>query len=211
MMIASHMVWGWVLGWSCSRYVTRTRLNLPLIMIAGGLPDFDLLTRQPVGSLFGHHGVSHAWLAILLAFAPFLVRYRAQTIPYLVGVLQHPLFGDLVTNEVPLIFPVSLEQWGLNLYRINENLSLGLEVLGLSLFLLITMKERNLDKIVRPEKLGLVLILPLPLLFYAVWLSVTYLGTQLWLYAGYGLILNSLVIILSLLGSISAGRRFLSL
>ncbi len=130
MIVPSHMAWGYLLGSLANRAVTRKAANPYLLLLCGALPDFDLLTRQPYGSILGHHGIAHSWFAISIAFVPFFLLYRGDAFAYLIAVLQHPLFGDFVTNEIPLWFPMSLDQTGLRLYVSNVELAVLLEVLG---------------------------------------------------------------------------------
>lgn len=134
MLITSHMVWGYVFGKVSARY-QKIETNIPLLILAGGIPDFDLFTRQPYNTLFGHHGISHSWVVITLFFIPFFLRFGRQTLPYYLAVIQHPVFGDLVTNHIPLLYPITLNEMGLNLSEQNAFAGIGLEALGFLLFL----------------------------------------------------------------------------
>ena len=136
MIIPSHMVWGYVLGRVATR-AKRTKPNLPLLILAGAIPDFDLFTVQPYATIFGHHGIFHSWLAIVLCSIPFFFAYGAGTIPYFIAVIQHPLFGDFVTNEIPLLFPFTLAQTGIDLSQTNPGAAIALEIFGFLLFLAI--------------------------------------------------------------------------
>ena len=128
------MVWGYVLGKAAARG-RKSDLNILLLLLAGGLPDFDLFARQPAGTLFGHHGISHSWLVIGLLAIPFFYRFGRRTVPYFVAVIQHPIFGDLITNNIPLFFPFTLRGQGFELFESNPLAAIGLEVLGFALFL----------------------------------------------------------------------------
>jgi hypothetical protein len=130
------MVWGYVFGKATAKF-QKNQPNLALLILAGALSDFDLFTRQPYGTLFGHHGISHSWLVMLLVAAPFFYAFGKRTLPYLVAALQHPLFGDLIANHVPLLFPVTLTEIGLNLSEVSPAVEIGLELLGFTLFLIV--------------------------------------------------------------------------
>ncbi len=134
MLITSHMMWGYVFGKASERF-QKAELNIPLLVLAGGLSDYDLFTRQPYGTLFGHHGLSHSWLVIMLLSSPFFYKFGRQTLPYFLAAIQHPVFGDLVTNHIPLLFPVTLSENGLNLFEQNPMASVALEIFGFILFL----------------------------------------------------------------------------
>lgn len=134
MIVPSHMVWGYVFGKGTARFQRNTP-NLALLILVGALPDFDLFTRQPYGTLFGHHGISHSWVVIVLISLPFFYTFGARTVPYFVAVLQHPMFGDLIANHIPLLFPLTLAEMGLNLSDSNPAVEVGLEILGFLIFL----------------------------------------------------------------------------
>jgi len=136
MIISSHMVWGYVFGKATARF-QRTKPNLALLILVGALPDFDLFTREPYGTLLGHHGMSHSWVVIVLISLPFFYVFGARTLPYFVGVLQHPMFGDLVANHIPLLFPLTLSEAGLNLSENNPTVEIALEIIGFLLFLML--------------------------------------------------------------------------
>jgi len=165
-----------------------------LLLFFGALPDFDLYShfllqkffnvKDPYGTLFGHHGIAHSWLLVSLIFLPFGFRF----IPYFLSTLQHILFGDLVTNEVPLIFPFSLEQFGLRLYLSWP--SLILEFLSLPLFLLLLRKENS-------KKRGkFLIILAIPLIFLDLYHSLLFLyqGSLFTLYSLYGLVASIILL-----------------
>lgn len=72
------MVWGYVFGKTTARF-QRTKPNLALLIPVGALPDFDLFTREPYGTLLGHHGISHSWVVILISL-PFFYVFGARTL-----------------------------------------------------------------------------------------------------------------------------------
>lgn len=140
MLIPSHMVWGYVLGKATAR-VQRAKPNLALLILVGALPDFDLFTRQPYGTLFGHHGISHSWFVIALISVPFFYVFGTRALPYFVGVLQEPLFGDLITNHIPLLFPLTTSETGLNQSDNNPMIAMALEMLGFLIFLMLFIRS----------------------------------------------------------------------
>lgn len=130
------MMWGYVLGKACGR-LRKTDPNIALLIVAGGIIDFDIFTGRPYNTLFGHHGIAHSWLVITLIFVPLFFRFGWQCLPYFVAVIQHPLFGDLITNRIPLLFPLTLSETGMNLSIYNPMVGIALEFLGYVLFLVI--------------------------------------------------------------------------
>jgi hypothetical protein len=133
MLATSHMAWGYVFGKASARF-EKIEPNIPLLILAGGIPDFDLFTRQPYNTVFGHHGISHSWIFITLLFVPFFFWFGRQTLPYYISVIQHPVFGDLVTNHIPLLYPLTLNESGFNLFEQNALAAIGLEILGFLIF-----------------------------------------------------------------------------
>jgi len=85
-----------------------------LAAILGAAPDVDYASPFPFGTPFGHHGVTHSPLLLTLVSAPFLVKYRLKAVPYFLALMSH-IVTDLVDNTVPLLAPVSWEEFGLRL------------------------------------------------------------------------------------------------
>lgn len=162
MLITSHMAWGYVVGKLASRYL-KIDIDVPLLILVGALPDFDLFTRQPYGTLLGHHGLSHSWLVLTLLSIPAVYGYGKQAIPYVVALIQHPVFGDLITNHVPMLAPVGFEESGLDLYQWNPWAAISLEILGFVAFLLLLVRSENWNRTLRDgawERIWLLLWVP---------------------------------------------------
>lgn len=155
------MVWGYVFGKAIGRY-QRLRPSIPLLLLMGALPDFDLFLRQPYGTLFGHHGISHSWLVIGLLSIPFFYKFGKQAAPYFVAVIQHPLFGDLTANQIPLRFPLTLSEDGLRMFEWVPQAAIASEILGFAIFLFLFISARDWKHALRSgwDKLWLVLWLP---------------------------------------------------
>lgn len=179
MLITSHMVWGYVLGKTAAR-IEKVETNIPLLILAGGIADFDLFTRQPYNTLLGHHGISHSWIFITLLFVPVFFRFGRQSLPYYVSVIQHPLFGDLATNHIPLFYPVTLNEIGFNLSDQNAFAAIGLEVLGFLIFgVLIVWSGDWRKKIELTGWTRLWLVLWVPLLLLTAYEGVIYFRFEL--------------------------------
>jgi membrane-bound metal-dependent hydrolase YbcI (DUF457 family) len=80
----------------------RGKLFVPAILMLGVLPDIDLFFGR-----FGvvHHTFTHSLFFWLVIFAPFLLVFRRESIPYLAAVVQHFAFGDLLVKKTPLMLP----------------------------------------------------------------------------------------------------------
>jgi len=210
MIIPSHMVWGYVLGRGAAR-AKRTQPNIPLLILAGAIPDFDLFTGQPYATIFGHHGIFHSWLAIVLCSIPFFFAYGAGTIPYFVAVVQHSLFGDFVTNQIPLLFPLTLSQTGINLSQTNPAAATALEIFGFLLFLVIFVMSGDWKRPFAWTRRNLLfLFLWVPVLLATIVESVVYIEPDpvTELYAGYAVVSSvTLLGIVAVMMKVSSSNR----
>jgi hypothetical protein len=92
-----------------------------LAAMLGVAPDVDYASPFPFGTPFGHHGVAHSPLLLILVSTPFLVKYRWKAIPYFLALMSH-IVADFVDNTVPLLAPVSWEEFGLRLSLSSSSL-----------------------------------------------------------------------------------------
>jgi hypothetical protein len=210
MIIPRHVLWGHVLGRGATR-AKRTQLNIPLLILAGAVPDFDLLTGQPYATIFGHHSIFHSWLVIVLCSIPFFLAYGAAAIPYFIAVIQHPLFGDFVTNQIPLLFPLTLSQTGMNLSETNPAAAIALEILGFLLFLAIFVKSGDWKRPLAWIRRNLLLLfLWIPVLLATIVQSAVYIEPEpvTELYAGYAVVSSvTLLGIVALMLKVSSPNR----
>ena len=121
----------------------------------GMLPDIDLVL-----GVFGveHRTITHSLLFWSLLFGPFLVKYRLRAIPYFVAVAQHILLGDLLVGRTDILWPLEVRT-GLGL-PILSPINLGMEAAGLVLFVVLSLKNRDLVK-TRSIVLPILVIAPL--------------------------------------------------
>jgi hypothetical protein len=133
------------------------KLILPLIMILGILPDIDILFES-----FGllHRTVTHSLLLYLVLFIPFFVAYNWKAIPYLVAVISHFIFGDLLIGQVALFWPLNQSFIGFN-FTMSSLTDIALESAGLLLALGIIIYNRDLRRILSVDKRNLLMALPL--------------------------------------------------
>ena len=71
-------------------------LVIPAVLMLGVLPDVDLFLWS-----FGvqHHTFTHSLFFWLVVSVPFLAVFRLKSIPYLVAVVQHFVFGAFLVGE----------------------------------------------------------------------------------------------------------------
>jgi membrane-bound metal-dependent hydrolase YbcI (DUF457 family) len=197
LLVVSHMAWGLLLTYA---YARSTRRPLPspwLVLWLGSIPDYDLYTQrllvaiygpaEYVGTPLGHHGIFHAWLAILLALLLLAVLGARNWVGYLIAVEQHILFGDFVGNAVPLFAPFTFEQVGLNMFEVSLPGLLTLEAAG---FLFLLLWSRRMAQGVNSplHLLPVLTAIPLILLNVTQGMDYLYVGGVLSVYAAYAVV-----------------------
>lgn len=203
------MAWGYVLGYAVSRLKggNTSGIDPSLLLLAGALPDFDIYTLQKYGTVLGHHGIAHSWLAILLAYTALKFWSGGQMLPYLVSTIQHPLFGDFVSNEIPIFFPLSLEQVGLELWRVSLRLAIILEAIGVGAYLLLVSRKVNFRAFLGSRNIWfLALTVPLVLLDMKRGIELLIPGNVMFPYALYSLVAGTAVLSIPVY---AAARRLL--
>jgi len=147
MFFLGHMCWAYIFGKATGQLTSRMP-QIQLSIICSILPDVDLLLR------IEHGGIMHSIAFWIIVYVPLLLCIGPRRgLPYLVSTLQHLLFGDFITSRYKILLPFN-RGYGLGLGLLSP-ISLSLEVLGFSFFivctyftqelmLLFSMKSRNL-------------------------------------------------------------------
>ena len=131
-------------------------MNLPLLLAASVLPDFDLALH-----FLMHREPTHSIITITVLMIPFFVIYRKQALPYFAAMLTHILIGDFFTGGIQLFWPLSLNMFGaLNF----EVISMPIAISELGLFLVTVpfmYKLGDLHNLPKPNNMNWALIIPL--------------------------------------------------
>lgn len=124
-----HILAGAAVYVAANRSGNRSRVMLGMTLFASVLPDFDFLPGILIGHPAAfHHGVSHSLaFALLFGMAMFLVihcflgskRAGSAAVLVVLAYASHVML-DLVsasqgTSGVPILWPLSNEQFGINL------------------------------------------------------------------------------------------------
>lgn len=137
---------------------------LPLVL--GAFPEMDSILGFPPTSPLGYHRALHSWMIASIVYLPFLILYGATSLPYYVAVVQHPLIGDFLANDVPLFYPFTTEEYGLLLSTYDLKLLVGLEIAIVTIFFVIVKNGSQI--FINGSRLNLSLILVSPLYYYTI-------------------------------------------
>ncbi len=111
MFAIGHFALGYLTGKGSSK-LTKTDVNLPLLLVVSVLPDIDLILQNLNMGLFMHRGPTHSIITITVFMIPLFILYRKKALPYFIAALSHPIIGDLPTGGVELLWPASQHWFG---------------------------------------------------------------------------------------------------
>lgn len=165
MYLLGHMALGYVFASAVAKW-RHQKLTLWLALVAGILPDFDIFFS---GLGLVHHTYTHS-LLLLLPLAAAFVWWRRDSLPYVVGVLQHVLVGDFLASGVPLLLPLSTVRVGLELGMPSAADSL-IESGSLFLMLFMMWRSGDLRRLFDGERANLLMVVPLLSMYSLTWLA----------------------------------------
>jgi LexA-binding, inner membrane-associated putative hydrolase len=149
-----HFSVGYILAKGSSK-ATKTRINLPTVFMLSVIPDIDLLLP-----FLQHRGPLHSIILLTAIFVPFFAKYKSAAVPYYLSLLQHPLIGDFFTGgNVQLFWPITRNPYGFGV-SITSPLNIGVELLSFLLALLILIRTRDVQKLIRSGVSSLILTIP---------------------------------------------------
>lgn len=111
MYLLGHMALGYLLSRPLASLTKRNPVSPAFLLLAGGIPDYDLL----FGVLLPHGTLTHNLWIWIAAFAGLFFLLRWRILPYAVGVVQHFLIGDALVGSVAFLWPLTTIKLGLNL------------------------------------------------------------------------------------------------
>ena len=170
MFAVGHFALGYLTGKPTSKGL-KVKLNMPLLLLASIAPDTDLVLERFFPSVFQHRVEVHSLLFITAIMVPFFVIYRKKALPYYAALLSHVLIGDFFTGGVALLWPFTTHFYGVYTINVNDPLSLSVELALFAISLPMMIYSKDLQALLKPHKLNLVLIVPglailVPLLQY---------------------------------------------
>ncbi|WGM90658.1 MAG: metal-dependent hydrolase [Candidatus Bathyarchaeum tardum] len=154
MFAVGHFALGYLTGKLFSKFL-NVHVSLPWLFLVSVFPDVDILFP-----FLEHRGPLHSVLFWCLIFVPLFWIYRKRAAPYFVAVLQHSLIGDFLTGGSQLLWPFSLESYGLDI-GIRSTFNLGLEWVLFIASVLVMFKAKDLKMLLKPDSTNFVLLIPL--------------------------------------------------
>ena len=153
MYAVGHFALGYLTGKIASKSL-NTPINLPLLFLASVLPDIDLL----IPGIY-HRGPLHSVIVYCLLFLPIFFLYRKRAVPYFVALVQHIVIGDVLTGGTQLLWPASLNMYGLNIEIISIT-NITLEWILFLISFTIMFKTRDILLLFQHHKSNLILSIP---------------------------------------------------
>jgi hypothetical protein len=146
---------GYIFAYAVARWRGQ-KLVLWLALLVGMLPDFDIYFA---GLGLVHHTYTHS-LLLLLPLAAFVVWRRRDSLPYVVGALQHVVVGDFLVNSFPVLLPLASLTVGLGLGMPSAADSV-IEFGSLALMALIMWRSGDLGRLLDGSRENLLIAIPL--------------------------------------------------
>jgi len=118
-------------------HITKTRVNVPVVLTLSVIPDIDLLIP-----LVEHRGPFHSVLMAIIMFIPVFVLFRKSVLPYLIALIQHSIIGDFLTGEVQLFWPLTSKPYGTGMdIRSLTNITIEWTTFTIMLFAMLKTKD----------------------------------------------------------------------
>ena len=154
MYAVGHFALGYLTGKIASKSLA-VKINLPLLFLASVFPDIDLLIPG-----LEHRGPLHSVVVFCFLFIPMFLLYKKRAVPYFVAVIQHSIIGDFLTGGTQLLWPVSLDMYGLGI-GIDTLTNIALEWVLFIISIIIMFKAKDMLSLLKRNPSNLILSIPL--------------------------------------------------
>jgi len=154
MYAVGHFALGYLTGKIASKSLA-VKINLPLLFLASVFPDIDLLIPG-----LEHRGPLHSVVVFCFLFIPMFLLYKKRAVPYFVAVIQHSIIGDFLTGGTQLLWPVSLDMYGLGI-GIDSLTNIALEWVLFIISIIIMFKAKDMLSLLKRNPSNLILFIPL--------------------------------------------------
>ena len=153
MYAVGHFALGYLTGKIASKSL-NINVNLPLLFFASIVPDIDLLIHG-----LEHRGPLHSVIFFSVLFVPLLLLYRKSAVPYFVAVLQHLLIGDFLTGGAQLLWPLSVNLYGLH-FGIANFANIALELVLFLVSIAIMFKTKDVLSLFKYNSSNMIISIP---------------------------------------------------
>jgi hypothetical protein len=154
MYAVGHFALGYLTGKLASKSLA-VKINLPLLFLASVFPDIDIVIP-----FLEHRGPLHSVVVFCLLFIPIFLLYKKRAVPYFVAVIQHIIIGDYLTGGTQLLWPVSLNMYGLGI-GIQSLTNITLEWIVFVISIAVMFKAKDMSALFKPNPSNLILVIPL--------------------------------------------------
>jgi len=154
MYAVGHFALGYLTGKIASKSLA-VKINLPLLFLASVFPDIDLLIPG-----LEHRGPLHSVVVFCFLFIPLFLLYKKRAVPYFVAVIQHSIIGDFLTGGTQLLWPVSLDMYGLGI-GIDSLTNIALEWVLFGISIIVMFKAKDMLSLLKRNPSNLILFIPL--------------------------------------------------
>ena len=154
MYAVGHFALGYLTGKIASKSLA-VKINLPLLFLASVFPDIDLLIPG-----LEHRGPLHSVVVFCFLFIPMFLLYKKRAVPYFVAVIQHSIIGDFLTGGTQLLWPVSLDMYGLGI-GIDSLTNIALEWVLFIISITLMFKAKDMLSLLKRNPSNMILSIPL--------------------------------------------------
>jgi len=154
MYAVGHFALGYLTGKIASKSLA-VKINLPLLFLASVFPDIDLLIPG-----LEHRGPLHSVVVFCFLFIPMFLLYKKRAVPYFVAVIQHCVIGDFLTGGTQLLWPVSIDMYGLGI-GIDSLTNIAFEWALFIISIIIMFKAKDMLLLLKRHPSNLILFIPL--------------------------------------------------
>ncbi len=153
MYAIGHLALGYLTA-KLTAHLTKTKVNMPLILSLSVAPDIDLLVPFIV-----HRGPIHSIFMAIIIFIPTIIAFRKEALPYLTSLIQHSLIADFITGNTQLFWPLTSQSYGIAI-DIESPTSITFEWIAFLIMFTEMVRTKDLQVLLKPHHSNIILAVP---------------------------------------------------